>query len=130
MEEDAVTDRIISCAIKVHKALGPGLLESAYQISLEEEFDQSDLKFKSQLALPLVYGGRRTRKGYRIDFLVEESVVVEVKAERRIQLLDFAQVQTYLRLLNLRVGLIPQLQHSVDEDRHCTNRQSRISLLS
>lgn len=106
MEEDAVTARIIACAIKVHKALGPGLLESAYQISMEEEFKLSDLQFKAQLAVPFIYNGRRTKKGYRIDFLVEGRVVVEVKAERRIQLLDFAQVQTYLKLMHLRVGLI------------------------
>lgn len=106
MEEDAVTARIIACAIKVHKALGPGLLESAYQISMEEEFKLSNLQFKSQVAVPLIYNGRRTKKGYRIDFLVEERVVVEVKAERRIQLLDCAQVQTYLKLMHLRVELI------------------------
>lgn len=74
MEEDAVTARIIACAIKVHKALGPGLLESAYQISMEEEFKLSNLQFKSQVAVPLIYNGRRTKKGYRIDFLVEERV--------------------------------------------------------
>jgi GxxExxY protein len=106
MEEDAITARIIACAVKVHDTLGPGLLESAYQISLEEEFKEEKLHFKSQVALPLIYNGRRTKKGYRVDFLVEGRVVVEVKAEKQIQLLDFAQVQTYLKLLELRVGLI------------------------
>ncbi len=106
MEEDRITGEIIGCAIRVHKALGPGLLESAYQISLEEEFKSNDIEFKSQLILPLVYNGKRTKKGYRIDLLVEKRVVVEVKSERRIQRLDCAQLQTYLKLLHLRVGLI------------------------
>ena len=106
MKEDAITGRVIACAIKVHKILGPGLLESSYQIALEEEFKDERLQFKSQLALPLIYNGKRTKKGYRIDFLVEERVVVEVKAERQISLLDHAQVQTYLKLMQLRVGLI------------------------
>jgi GxxExxY protein len=106
MREDAITSRIIACAIKVHQTLGPGLLESSYQIGLEEEFKEEKLQFRSQLALPLIYNGRRTKKGYRIDFLVEERVVVEVKAERQISLLDHAQVQTYLKLLDLHVGLI------------------------
>jgi len=109
MKDDAITRRIIGCAIRVNKALGPGLLESAYQVGLEEEFKQDKLKFKSQLALPLIYNGRRTKKGYRVDFLVEGRVVVEVKAERRIQLLDLAQVHTYLKLLNLPVGLLSNL---------------------
>src|SRR5688572_15910541 len=106
MEEDAITARIIVCAINVHQNLGPGLLESSYQIGLEEEFKDARVQFQSQLALPLIYNGRRTKKGYRIDFLVEGCVVVEVKAEKQISLLDHAQVQTYLKLTNLRVGLI------------------------
>jgi GxxExxY protein len=77
MREDAITSRIIACAIRVHKILGPGLLESSYQIALEEEFKDERLEFKSQLAVPLIYNGRSTKKGYRIDFVVEESVIVE-----------------------------------------------------
>jgi hypothetical protein len=65
MREDAITSRIIACAIKVHQTLGPGLLESSYQIGLEEEFKEEKLQFRSQLALPLIYNGRRTKKGYK-----------------------------------------------------------------
>ena len=106
MEEDRITADIIGCAIRVHKALGPGLLESAYQIALESEFRKEKLKFKNQLSFPFVYDGIRTKKGYRIDFLIEERVVVEVKAVKQIQLIDHAQMNTYLRLLNCPVGLI------------------------
>ena len=106
MEEDSITTRIIGCAIKVHKVLGPGLLESAYQNALESEFKRARLNFKSQLTFPLVYNGIRTKKGYRVDFLVEENVVLEIKAQKQIPLIDHAQMNTYLRLLSCRVGLI------------------------
>ena len=106
MEEDQLTSRIIACALTVHQALGPGLLESAYQNCLEADLRKQGLKIETQLLLPLIYNGVRTKKGYRVDFLVEKKVVVEVKAERRITLLDHAQVQTYLRLLNCRIGLL------------------------
>ena len=62
MKEDVVTGRVIRCAIRVHRTLGPGLLESAYQMALEEEFKAERVRFQSQLALPLIYNGRRTRK--------------------------------------------------------------------
>jgi GxxExxY protein len=106
MREDEVTFRIIGCAMTVHRALGPGLLESAYQNSLDYEFRREKLKIESQKELPLIYNGVRTKKGYRIDFLVENRVVVEVKAVKQITLLDQAQMQTYLRLSNVKIGLI------------------------
>jgi GxxExxY protein len=103
---DEITYKIIGCAFTVHKALGPGLLESAYQSSFEHELLRIKLQVETQKILPLTYNGIRTKKGYRIDFLVEKEVVVEVKAVREITLLDHAQVQTYLRLLNCRIGLL------------------------
>jgi GxxExxY protein len=129
MEEDAITARIIACAIKVHKALGPGLLESPYQIGLEEEFKQDKIQFKSQLALPLIYNGRITKKGYRVDFLVEERVIVEVKAEKRIHLLDHAgpnvsKVVAAARWPN------SQLQHSMDEIWYYADSKFSVSPLS
>jgi GxxExxY protein len=106
MNSEQITYRIIACAITVHKALGPGLLESAYQISLEHELNFTGLQVESQKILPLTYNGIRTKKGYRVDFLVEKKVIVEVKSARQITLLDEAQVHTYLKLLNCRVGLL------------------------
>ncbi len=88
MEEDRIIARVIACGIKVHRALGPGLMESAYQNCLESEFNISGIQFQSQLALPLIYNGKRTKKGYRVDLLVEGMVVVEVKAVTRIPLID------------------------------------------
>jgi GxxExxY protein len=106
MREDDITEKIIACALRVHSALGPGLVESAYQNCLEPEFRKNDLKFEAQKVVNLMYEGVPTRKGYRVDFLVEDAVVVEVKAQKTITLLDHAQLKTYLKLLGLRVGLI------------------------
>jgi GxxExxY protein len=104
MEEDRITSRIIACGLNVHKELGPGLLESAYQNALASEFQNDGIAFISQMTFPLIYNGKWTNKGYRVDFLVEGKVVVEVKAVQAIPLIDHAQVNTYLRLLKCRVG--------------------------
>ena len=106
MEEDRITEIIIACAIKVHKALGPGLLESAYRNALFHELSRWGLSVEIEKALPLVYGGIRTNKGYRLDLLVENAVVVEVKAAKAILPIDLSQMQTYLKLTDCNVGLI------------------------
>ncbi len=106
MPGDQLTYRIIGAAFDIHKALGPGLLESAYQVCMEHELRRRGLSVESQKLLPLIYDGIRTKRGYRVDLLVNNEVVVEVKAQRQVAMVDEAQVQTYLKLLNCPIGLI------------------------
>jgi GxxExxY protein len=106
MEEDGLTSRIIASALRVHKALGPGLLESAYLNSFSHDLKLNNLKIEIEKTLPLVYDGIRTKKGYRLDLLVENKVIVEVKAAKAILPIDVSQMQTYLTLTSLNLGLI------------------------
>ena len=106
MEEDRLTNIIIASALKVHKALGPGLYESAYRNGLVHDLKLKKLRVEVEKTLPLIYDGIRTKKGYRLDLLVEEKVVVEVKAEKAILPIHFAQMQTYLTLSEVQIGLI------------------------
>ncbi|HZP22514.1 MAG TPA: GxxExxY protein [Terriglobales bacterium] len=104
--EQALTKDIISAAIDVHRSLGPGLLESAYQVCLCRELELHDLRFRLQVELPVVYKDVKLDCGYQIDFIVEENVVLELKAIERILPVHQAQLLTYLRLSGLRVGLL------------------------
>ena len=101
-----LTETIIGAAIDVHKALGPGLLESAYESCLSIELLKRGLTIERQKAMPLVYQGIHVGTGYRVDILVNGAVVVEVKAVERIQPVHLAQVLSYLRFLDCRVGLL------------------------
>jgi GxxExxY protein len=100
------TDLIIAAAIEVHRALGPGLLESAYQRALEHELALRDVPFRAQYLLPVVYKGVALGDAYRIDLLVAERVVVEVKSVAELEEIHRAQLLTYLRLSNLEAGLL------------------------
>ena len=81
MHENEISEKIIGCAITVHKALGPGLLESAYEECLAEEFTFQKLQFERQKPVPLIYRNIKLEVGYRLDFLVENKVIVELKAQ-------------------------------------------------
>jgi GxxExxY protein len=104
--ENDITQRILKCAYTVHTALGPGLLESAYENCLYYELVQEGLVVEKQKALPLVYKEVMMDAGYRIDLLVENKVIIEVKSVEAIHELHIAQVLTYLKLSNLRFGLL------------------------
>ena len=107
--KDPVADRtyeIVGAAIEVHRQLGPGLLESAYERCLYRELRFRGLSVQRQVPLPLEYRGLRLDCGYRIDLLVDTSVIVEVKVARKILPLHRAQVLTYLKLTQLRLGLL------------------------
>ncbi|HMQ04688.1 MAG TPA: GxxExxY protein [Pyrinomonadaceae bacterium] len=106
MEWNEITQTIIGCAIRVHKALGPGLLESTYEVCLVHELSKTGLKVRSQLALPVVYDGITLNAGYRVDLLVEEMVIVELKAVESIHPIHEAQVISYLKLSKKTVGLL------------------------
>ena len=106
MEINQITEVIIGSAIEVHRRLGPGLLESAYQECLCYELTLQDIRYEAQVALPIQYKGRRLDCGYRLDLLVEDQVVVEVKAVERIAKVHEAQLLTYLKLGGWQVGLL------------------------
>ena len=101
-----VTHAIIGCAMKIHSALGPGLLESAYQVCLVHELVKSGLHVKSQLDLPISYDGIKLDAGYRIDLLVNDLVVVELKCVEAFTSVHMAQLLSYLKLSNKSVGLL------------------------
>jgi GxxExxY protein len=102
---DPVTERIIGCALEVHRQLGAGLLESAYEAALCIEFEEQGVRFRRQAPVPIVYKGR-VLGDYRLDLLVEESVVVEVKSVERLDPIFHAQILTYMRASGRRVGLL------------------------
>ncbi len=101
-----ITEAIIGTAIAVHKELGPGLLESAYEACLAYELAERKLKVERQKGLPVTYHGVQLDCGYRIDLLVEKLVVVELKAVERLEPIHQAQMLSYLRLSGCKVGLL------------------------
>ena len=106
MEINEITDLIIGCAIKVHTELGPGLLESAYQECLFFELKSEGLLVEKEKPLPLVYNDVHLECGYRIDLLVENKVIVELKSVEALTDVHMAQVLTYLKLSNNKIGLL------------------------
>jgi len=105
-ELDAISYKIIGLAIEVHKELGPGLLESAYQECLWYELKNSGLHVEKQKALPIIYKDIKLDHGYRIDLLVENKVVLELKTVEAFSEVHFAQIITYLKLGNYPLGLL------------------------
>ena len=106
MEINDITRNIVDSAIKVHKALGPGLLESAYEACLAHELRKRERKVLTQVGLPVIYDGVKLDVGYRLDMLVEDSVIVELKAVETILPIHEAQLLSYLKLSGLKVGLL------------------------
>mgnify|MGYP006331171225 FL=1 len=106
MESNEITGEIINCAIKVHKTLDPGLLESVYEKCLAYELSKRGLKVEVQKEMPIVYEEIVFDKGYRIDLLVEDSVVVELKSVSEMKPIYSAQTLTYLKLAKLKVALL------------------------
>ena len=106
MIENDISQKVIGLAIKVHKALGPGLLESAYRECLFYELQKSGLQVEKEKAMPLEYEEVRLDCGYRIDLLVENAVVVELKAVEALNDVHLAQILTYLKLGQYKLGLL------------------------
>jgi GxxExxY protein len=101
-----ITESVIGAAIAVHRELGPGLLESAYEACLAYELNEKKLKVERQKSVPLIYRGVHLDCGYRLDFLVEDKVVVEVKAVDKLEPIHEAQLISYLKLSGCKVGLL------------------------
>ena len=106
MIENELSKKIIGCAIEVHKQLGPGLLESAYQECLYYELKQAGFMVRKEKPMPIVYKEVKLDHGYRIDLLVEEKVVIEIKTVESFTDVHLAQILTYLRLGDYRLGLL------------------------
>ena len=113
MIENELSNKIIGCAIEVHKQLGPGLLESAYQECLYYELKQLGLKVQKEKPMPIVYKEVKLDHGYRIDLLVEEKVVIEIKTVEAFNDVHTAQVLTYLRLGKYKLGLLFNFQTTI-----------------
>ena len=102
----SLTEQIIGAAIEVHRVLGPGLLESAYEECLCRELSLRELPFQRQVGLPVEYKGVKRDCGYRIDLVVSDAVIVELKCVERLQPVHDAQLITYLKLTGIQVGLL------------------------
>jgi GxxExxY protein len=106
VEENAIGEVVLGCAIKVHKALGPGLLEAAYEACLAYELGKAGLNYQRQIALPVFYDDQKIDIGYRLDLLVERRVIVEIKAVEKFAEVHRAQLLSYLKLGDYRLGYL------------------------
>lgn len=106
MERDPLTEKVIGCAIEVHRTLGPGLLESVYLHALAHELDLKGVKFKMEHPLPVDYKGVDLECGYRIDLLVEDCLIIELKSVEELKGIHTAQTLTYMKLSGIGTGLL------------------------
>jgi GxxExxY protein len=103
---DQIAERTIGAAIEVHRALGPGLLESAYEACLAYELREKNIKFEQQKPLPIIYRSHKLECGYRLDLLIEDRVIVEIKAVESLLPIHQAQLLSYLKLSGCKLGLL------------------------
>ena len=106
MRENELSNIILGAAIEVHKALGPGLLESAYEATLHRELELKGIEVKHQVGLPLIYKDVKLDIGYRVDLLVDNKVIIEIKSVEALNDVHIAQVLTYLKLSGCKLGLL------------------------
>jgi GxxExxY protein len=106
MEFDNLSNRVIGCSIEVHRLLGPGLLESTYEQCLARELDLKGIAYKLQHALPVDYKGTRLDCGYRVDIMVEDQLILELKSIEEIRDIHKAQLLTYMKLAGVKIGLL------------------------
>jgi len=106
MTENEIARIIVDAAFKIHKTLGPGLLESVYQATLNFELQNRGLRVVQQVGLPLQYEGVKLELGFRVDLIVDDKVIIEIKSVEAVVPVHRKQLQTYLRLMDLRLGLL------------------------
>jgi len=106
MDINQLSSKIIGAAIEVHRALGPGLLESAYEKCLCHELNQRELAFGRQRSLPVIYKGQKIDCGYKLDVVVENTIILELKSCEEIEPIHKAQLLTYLKLSGFKLGLL------------------------
>jgi GxxExxY protein len=115
-ENDLLTERIIGFAIEVHRQLGPGLLESAYEECLCFELRQAGIAFRQQLPLPVIYKSIQLDCGYRLDIVIESRLILELKTVERLLPIHEAQLLTYMKLSGIRTGLLLNFNTAVLKD--------------
>ena len=118
MTENEIGEIVLGCAIKVHTALGPGLLESTYEVCLAYELSKAGVKAERQIALPVIYDEVRLDAGYRLDLLVEEMVIVELKVIEKLLPIHTAQLLSYLKISKRKLGYllnfnVPQMRQGI-----------------
>ena len=106
MTENELSNKIIGVAIELHRILGPGLLESAYENALSYDLKEVGIEVKQQMPMPFVYKEIKLDVGYRLDLLIEKKVIVEIKSVEMLVPVHYAQLLTYLRLSNIKLGLL------------------------
>ena len=106
MKFDDLSNKVIGCAIEVHRNLGPGLLESTYEQCLAYELSLKNIKFKTQVSLPVIYKDIKLDCGYRVDLLVEDKLIIELKSVEELLKIHEAQLLTYLKLSGIKTGLL------------------------
>lgn len=114
--DDALSREIVDSFFAVHKALGPGLLESAYEFCLVEELKYRKFDIETQISVPLIYRGKNMDAGYRLDLLVENRVIIEVKASEKLIPVYEAQLLTYMKLMNKRLGFLVNFNTALIKD--------------
>ena len=111
-----LTDRVIAACIEVHRELGPGLMESVYETCVIEELNKQNIRVKNQVLLPVIYKGKTLEKEFIIDLLVEEKIILELKSVEVILPIHEAQLVTYLKLANKKLGLLINFNVSLLKD--------------
>ena len=106
MKFDELSNKVRGCAVEVHRELGPGLLETAYEQCMAYELSRANIPFRLQVGLPVQYKQTQLDCGYRIDLLVNDELIVELKSVEHVLRIHEAQILTYMRLAHLRVGLL------------------------
>lgn len=116
MEFDELSNKVIGLALEVHKTLGPGLLENAYGQCLAYELSQAHIKFQMESELPIEYKKIHISCGYRIDFLVENKLIIELKSVDEIHPIHEAQILTYMKLAKIKIGLLINFNEKILKD--------------
>jgi GxxExxY protein len=119
MNENEVSKKVISCAIEVHKTIGPGLLESIYEDALCHEFKLQGLKFVRQKPVPITYKNIKLGTDLRLDLCVENLVIIDLKAKEKLSSIDKAQILSYLRLCEIKLGIILNFHVPLMRDGIC-----------
>lgn len=105
-ELNLLADRVVDCIFSVHRTIGPGFAESVYELCLMEEFELRGIKYESQLRLPVVYKGKTLKKSFRLDLLVEDEIILELKCASEIIPLFKAQLLSYMKMAHKRLGYV------------------------
>ncbi len=116
MEQDPLTGKVIGCAIEVHRNLGPGLLESTYQQCLARELALQEIRFKLEHPLPIEYKGIHLDCGYRVDVLIKDRLILELKSVQEVQSIHQAQILTYMKLSSITTGLLINFNTKIVKD--------------